>query len=220
MEHSLENRLRESERRFRILADNLTDVIWVIDMETMTYKFVSPSVEQLRGYTPDEVMTHFLEESLTPASYKKAMDILAVERVKFERGEDPRVRFEAEMNCKDGSTVWAELTTRMFVDEDNKPYLIGISRDISERKQWDRQREEIIRQLEEAVAERDQALKENKILMGLLPICAVCKRIRDDDGNWQDLETYIAERTEAEFTHTICPICREDLYPELSKKKE
>ena len=63
------------------------------------------------------------------------------------------------MRCKDGSTVWAEVSTRMFVDEDGKPYLIGISRDISERKQWDRQREEIIRQLEEAVAERDPAAR-------------------------------------------------------------
>lgn len=66
----------------------------------------------------------------------------------------------------------------------------------------------------------EQALKlaqaaEMQQLRGLLPICAACKRIRDDDGYWQRLEIYIRDRSEAEFSHGICPDCSERLYPEV-----
>lgn len=63
-----------------------------------------------------------------------------------------------------------------------------------------------------------KALKEIKKLGGLLPICASCKKIRNDEGYWQEVENYIHERSEAEFTHGICPDCMEKLYPEFVKK--
>lgn len=59
------------------------------------------------------------------------------------------------------------------------------------------------------------ALAEVKILSGLLPICASCKKIRDDKGYWNQIEGYIREHSEAEFTHSICPECAKKLYPEL-----
>jgi hypothetical protein len=61
-----------------------------------------------------------------------------------------------------------------------------------------------------------QALSQVKELTGLLPICASCKRIRDDQGYWTRLETYLTENSRAEFTHSICPDCRRKLYPELA----
>ena len=65
-----------------------------------------------------------------------------------------------------------------------------------------------------------KALEEVKTLSGLLPICASCKRIRDEkDGSWQPIEDYIANHSEADFTHGICPECANRLYPELYKKK-
>lgn len=54
-----------------------------------------------------------------------------------------------------------------------------------------------------------------KALRGLLPICSVCKKIRDDTGYWNSVETYIADHSEADFTHSICPVCARELYPEL-----
>lgn len=54
-----------------------------------------------------------------------------------------------------------------------------------------------------------------KFLEGFLPICASCKKIRDNEGNWQQLEAYIRDRSEAEFSHGICPDCARKLYPEL-----
>jgi len=64
-----------------------------------------------------------------------------------------------------------------------------------------------------------KALAEIKILSGLLPICSSCKKIRDDQGYWTQLESYISEHSEAEFTHGCCPECMKKLYPELYMKK-
>ena len=66
----------------------------------------------------------------------------------------------------------------------------------------------------------ETALREVKTLSGLLPICASCKKIRDDDGDWQHLEPYIRARSSADFTHGICPDCMHELYPDYAKKQQ
>ncbi len=75
-----------------------------------------------------------------------------------------------------------------------------------ERRQADAQRKQLVEELQDAVARV-------KILRGLLPICASCKKIRDDKGYWNELETFIAENSEADFSHGICPECARRLYP-------
>ena len=64
-----------------------------------------------------------------------------------------------------------------------------------------------------------QSLDEIRTLSGLLPICSACKKIRDDDGYWKQLEHYISEYTDAKFSHGICPDCKEKLYPGFGKSK-
>ncbi len=76
-----------------------------------------------------------------------------------------------------------------------------------ERKRANEERECLVRRLQEALANI-------KSLRGLLPICATCKRIRDDDGYWNQVETYIHEHTDANFTHSMCPECQRKLHPE------
>lgn len=73
----------------------------------------------------------------------------------------------------------------------------------------------LIRKLEDTVAELKEALGKVKTLSGFLPICASCKKIRDDRGYWNQIESYIRDHSEAEFSHGICPGCARDLYPEL-----
>jgi uncharacterized PurR-regulated membrane protein YhhQ (DUF165 family) len=80
--------------------------------------------------------------------------------------------------------------------------------EIERRKQAEREREKLIGDLQEA-------LSEVKTLRGFLPICAHCKKIRDDEGYWQQIEMYIQQRSEAKFSHGICPECARSLYPEL-----
>lgn len=81
-----------------------------------------------------------------------------------------------------------------------------------ERKRAEAEREKLIKELQDAIA------RINK-LNGLLPICAHCKKIRDDKGYWNQIESYIREHSEAEFSHGICPECAQKLYPEFFVKK-
>ena len=85
------------------------------------------------------------------------------------------------------------------------------ARAASQRKRQDAERLQLIQELTEALARV-------KTLSGLLPICASCKKIRDDKGYWQQVDTYIRQRSEANFTHGICPDCAERLYPEFKMK--
>ena len=80
--------------------------------------------------------------------------------------------------------------------------------EIAAREQAEKEREKLIVELQ-------FALSEVKALSGLLPICASCKKVRDDQGYWNRIETYIAEHSDAEFSHGICPDCMEELYPGL-----
>ena len=80
-----------------------------------------------------------------------------------------------------------------------------------DRKRYEREREKL-------VGELTKALNEVKKLSGLLPICANCKRIRDDQGYWNEVEKYIAEHADVDFTHSICPDCMKKLYPDLYEK--
>ena len=73
------------------------------------------------------------------------------------------------------------------------------------------------RRVQERTAELRQALADVKHLSGLLPICASCKKVRDDKGYWQQIESYISAHSDADFSHSICPDCMEKLYPELFK---
>jgi PAS domain S-box-containing protein len=82
--------------------------------------------------------------------------------------------------------------------------------DITERKQIEIDRENLITKLQDA-------LKRIKRLRGIIPICASCKKVRDDTGYWNQLEIYIKKHTEADFSHLICPECAEKLYPELTE---
>jgi hypothetical protein len=77
------------------------------------------------------------------------------------------------------------------------------------------QRRTMEKRREQTVAEREAALADVKVLRGLLPICASCKRIRDVEGIWDQIEGYITNHSEAEFSHGVCPDCAKKLYPEF-----
>lgn len=69
-------------------------------------------------------------------------------------------------------------------------------------------------QLEKKKSELQEALENIKTLKGLIPICSNCKKVRDDDGFWQQVEAYVSKRSQAEFSHSLCPECAKKLYPE------
>ena len=89
-----------------------------------------------------------------------------------------------------------------------KKVLYSIIHDISDRRKYEQEREGLIARLE-------QALAEIKTLRGILPICATCKKIRDDQGYWNQIEMYICNHSEVEFTHGICPECEGEYYSKI-----
>jgi len=126
-----EQALRESEERHRLLADNAEDVIWTLDREGRR-TYISPSVTKLRGYTVAEVMQQPVHQAFTPESAQHFEKYLASLRAgNFEAS----YRTEVEQPCKDGSTVWVEISaTGMTNAEGEIIGVLGVSRDVSERK--------------------------------------------------------------------------------------
>jgi hypothetical protein len=104
------------------------------------------------------------------------------------------------------------LKTVVSVTLAGREHLLESFLDITERKRAEEERERLIGQLQNALAEV-------KTLSGLLPLCSSCKRIRDDKGYWQQIEAYIRDHSEAEFSHSVCPECAKKLYPEVFEKE-
>ena len=208
--------LRESEERYRLLADHMKDQVWLMDLNlNMTY--ISPSMEKLIGCTLDDLKEHPLEKLLTEASFKKAMEFIAVEMPKALGAPSNYVLsriLELEIRCNDGRIIWGEIKFSFIRDENGTPVsILGEGREITERKKAEEAREKLISELQ-------QALSEVKTLSGMLPICASCKKIRNDKGYWEQIESYIGDRSEAEFSHGICPDCIKKLYPEYTKTQD
>ncbi len=146
--------LKTSETRYRLLAENITDVIWVMELDCSHFTYISPSIVTFRGYTPEEAMVLSLEESLTSTSAQKVRSALE-EELAIERSgrADPfRSRvLELEHRCKDGSTVWAEVRGSILRTESGSIIgLVGVTRDITERQQLEEEKQNLVVQLQNA----------------------------------------------------------------------
>lgn len=127
--------LRISEERHRLLADHASDVIWTMNLEGR-FTYVSPSVEKLRGYTVAEIMKQGIDEALTPESAAIVTASLQTAIEAVMQGQPfPETRQELEQPCKDGSTVWTEVTTSgIYGGSGSFVGILGVTRNISERK--------------------------------------------------------------------------------------
>jgi PAS domain S-box-containing protein len=138
-----EEALRESEKRYRLLAENVTDVIYVTDMNLQP-TYMSPSITRLLGYSVEEAMSRSIEESLTSDSLQVARKAFGKALKTRDIGREdsyPEGTLELEMKCKDGSTVWTEITVSFLRDPEGRPVgLLGVIRDITERKKMEAER--------------------------------------------------------------------------------
>jgi PAS domain S-box-containing protein len=143
-----EGALKESENKYRLLADNVNDVIFILDLN-LNYTYVSPSVKILRGYEPEEVLKQLPTETLTPSSMDLAIrtlsEIMELEK-SGHRDTNLSRTLQLEMVRKDGTTVWTEVKFSFIRDENQQMVgILGVTRDITERKQA----EEELKQSEE-----------------------------------------------------------------------
>ncbi len=133
--------LRESEAKYRFLANNTSDVIWVFNLATKKWIYISPSVEKLRGYTAEEAMAQSLEQTVTAESYIIIQTWMDERGKSFLSGTDNGRVYtdEVEQCCRDGTTVWTEVTTHFARNESGELILLGVTRDITERKKAEEQ---------------------------------------------------------------------------------
>ena len=124
-----------------------------------------------------------------------------------ERGErDGHGRYETRPSNKLGDLLEGHAPSWPKRNEDLKRTNLELAHVIDER--------------EKTILNLEKAIKEVKTLQGILPICASCKKIRDDKGYWSQVDTYIHEHSGTEFSHGICPDCAKKLYPEFVKEEE
>lgn len=201
--------LRESETRIRAIMDAALDAIITIDQKGRITEF-NPAAETVFGHTRDEALGQPMADLIIPPGLRERHGR------GFEHylvtGEGPIMNRRIEMTAlrKDGTEFPAELAITRITRE-GPPMFAGFIRDITERKRAEGERERLISELKEALADV-------KTLSGLLPICACCKKVRDDTGYWHQVESYFTDRSDISFSHGYCPECAARLYPEYYQK--
>ncbi len=197
-----EQALRKSEDRFHEFMNNSPAVAYIKD-ESGRFVYVNKQLASRFQIAPNAWIGKTDAELFSPDTAR------AVEENDLSVLNDERTReIEEIVPTPDGlSRYWL---SHKFVlrDGDGQRQIGGLSFDITERKHAEHERERLLSELQEA-------LSAVKTLKGLIPICASCKNIRDDEGYWKQIEFYLCEHSELEFTHGICPACLERLYPDF-----
>lgn len=136
-----EDALKASEEKYRFLTEYASDVIWVHNISKDVLSYVSPAIYQLRGYNVEEVMQQTLEEVLTPQSLKIVKESVEVNIKEFIKNPDnPKCYIdEIQQPCKNGQNVWVEVSTKYRYNSQGDIEIIGVSRNIDERKKIDAQ---------------------------------------------------------------------------------
>jgi PAS domain S-box-containing protein len=149
-----EELLRQSEEKYRLLADHMKDQVWLMDLN-LKITYISPSVEKLLGYNMEELSQLPLDKLLTATSLQAAMELFSVELSKALPASQPsslKHLVEFEFCCKNGQTLWGECSFSFIRDENGKPLsILGEGRDITERKRAEDKLQQTIESLENAV---------------------------------------------------------------------
>ena len=187
----IEDVLRESEEKFSLFMDYLPSIVFIKDAEGRTL-FVNKHMKESLGAkdwigkTTSELFPKIIADPMIADDNKtlSAGHNMSVETVPHIDGTEHIYQTQKFVIKRSGKT----------------PLLGGLALDITQLRRAEREREKLIADLQKALAEI-------KTLRGILPVCSVCKKVRDDEGSWKEMEMYIQDRSEAEFSHGYCPEC-------------
>lgn len=168
------------------------------------------AIEKLTGFTILETVGSYIWDILLfpeeVQDFKALFDQLHQQQFPYE--------FQGRLKAKHGQSLWVYWTCNAIAGpEGSLDFVISTGIDMTQLRRAEEEREKLILELQ-------QALASVKTLKGLLPICASCKKIRDDRGYWRMVEDYIREYSEVEFSHGICPPCAKMLYPQYYREEE
>ena len=186
------------------IVDSAEEAIMGQNMDGMITTW-NAGATRLYGYSAAEAIGRPALLIVPPSLHAEAAEL--EEKLRRSEGVEP---VETMRLRKDATPV--HVCVAFSAIRDSAGRVIGassIAYDITERKKIEAERTELIAHLNET-------LSKVKTLSGLLPICASCKKIRDDRGYWQKLEIFVREHSEAEFSHSICPDCLKQLYPQFA----
>jgi len=197
-----EAKLRESEALYRSILNASPDDITIADLEGRIL-MVSPNAVTMFGFQDEaQGRGRKVTDFLVPEDRERAMSRVALLFQGVASGPS-----EYRGLRQDGTTLDIEVNSALIRDAEGRPAkLLVIARDITARKQTE--------------AALQKAVAQIKTLHGLLPICMHCKKIRDDRGQWSPVEVYVRDRTDAEFSHGLCPHCLATRYPDFAQGDE
>ncbi len=203
-----DEKLHAAEEKIHFLGSitqQTTDAIFATDLE-FNITYTNRAASQLYKYTQDE----FLEMNIQEIIPGEFLVQNRYEMIKSTRSEG-YWEHEEEHQKKNKIEFFANIKVSPLFSDDLLIAFIFIIRDVTERKEREQERENLIREL-------SAALNRIKTLEGLIPICASCKKIRSDEGYWEDVEVYIRNHSKADFTHGLCPDCTKEMYPDIYQK--
>ena len=194
-----EEALQKSEEKFRILYYTTPDAVNINRLTDGLYVDVNEGFIKLTGYSREEIIGKTsLEIGIwdSPSDRQKIVQILKKDGI--------CENLEAKFKLKNGKIITG-LISANIIELSGIPHIVSVTKDISRQKQIEKEKELLISRLK-------TALDEVKKLSGLLPICSRCKKIRDDKGYWNQIESYIQKHSKATFSHGLCPECSDKLY--------
>ncbi len=198
--------MREDSTIFQFLQRGSLDGVWYWDLEQPENEWMSPEFWRLLGFDPAEKKHRASEwqDLIHPDDLRVALRNFEKHCVDPSQPYDQVVRYQH----RDGSTVWVRCRGLAIRDATGKAVrMLGAHSDLTPQKR-------VELELEQANRELKDALATIKTLQGLLPMCSHCKRVKDDDGEWETVEAFISTHSDARVSHGLCPRCISIYFPD------
>lgn len=195
------------EDHFRLMVENSDDILTIREADGRI-RYTSPAMQRVMGYTQEEMVGSTGFDLIHPEDRDNVLRTLH----EFMKTPGKRDSIQYRARHADGSWVSLEVVAYNLLDDPEVRGLVINGRDISRRQRNEDEKEELMQNLA-------QALAKTKSVTSVLPICASCKKIRDESGRWEQIEVYLRDRAQIEFSHGMCSECTSHWFPEGSPSR-